>query len=370
MEFDPDFVFVSAGFDAAIGDPIGGCLVTPEGFAHMTHLLKGLAGGKLLLALEGGYNVEAVARSSEACMRILLGETPPRLPRPAPPTASCINVIERVVQVQSPFWKCLAPRHHVAPSTAKTIGLGDLLETHWAAVCKDKLDLLSLPILEEDLSKHFSGRVHLSEDILECTGTILLCAHETDTILHTAIESNVLGPNSANVIQPAFQSTIEAAMKSGAAIIDINFPARVWKLKQTSTGTPEELTAYNNLFIYLWDTFIAPSKAKSVIIISNGIANYAVGKLIDCRPVEDRLETAILLSSTLFLPIVTAGKASWYQKHSKVYVPGSDKPLGTPIPTGNVYGCCFAAAPEGPLQSLNTALGIEPELLKLFNKTK
>ena len=43
---------VSAGFDAAKGDDLGECEVTPAGYAHMTHMLSGLAGGKLLVALE------------------------------------------------------------------------------------------------------------------------------------------------------------------------------------------------------------------------------------------------------------------------------------------------------------------------------
>jgi histone deacetylase 6 len=43
---------VSAGFDAAEGDDLGECLVTPTGYAHMTHLLSGLAGGRLVVALE------------------------------------------------------------------------------------------------------------------------------------------------------------------------------------------------------------------------------------------------------------------------------------------------------------------------------
>lgn len=45
---------MSAGFDAARGDPLGGCLVTPECYAHMTHLLLGLAGGKVAVVLEVG----------------------------------------------------------------------------------------------------------------------------------------------------------------------------------------------------------------------------------------------------------------------------------------------------------------------------
>jgi histone deacetylase 6 len=43
---------VSAGFDAAEGDELGGCKVTPMAYAHMTHMLMGLAGGKVVVALE------------------------------------------------------------------------------------------------------------------------------------------------------------------------------------------------------------------------------------------------------------------------------------------------------------------------------
>jgi Histone deacetylase domain len=43
---------VSAGFDAARGDDLGDCDVTPGGYAHMTHMLSSLAGGKVVVALE------------------------------------------------------------------------------------------------------------------------------------------------------------------------------------------------------------------------------------------------------------------------------------------------------------------------------
>ena len=43
---------VSAGFDAADGDDLGECHVTPTGYAHMTHMLCSLAGGKVVAALE------------------------------------------------------------------------------------------------------------------------------------------------------------------------------------------------------------------------------------------------------------------------------------------------------------------------------
>ena len=38
-EFAPDVVILSAGFDAAAGDPIGGCCVSAAGFAHMAYMV-------------------------------------------------------------------------------------------------------------------------------------------------------------------------------------------------------------------------------------------------------------------------------------------------------------------------------------------
>ena len=48
-EYGPDLIIVSAGFDAAEGDPIGGCTVTPDCFAHMTALLQPIAPLAVLL---------------------------------------------------------------------------------------------------------------------------------------------------------------------------------------------------------------------------------------------------------------------------------------------------------------------------------
>jgi hypothetical protein len=50
---------VSAGFDAAIGDPLGECKVSPAGYAHMTYMLSSLANGRLVLALEVSSEVRS-----------------------------------------------------------------------------------------------------------------------------------------------------------------------------------------------------------------------------------------------------------------------------------------------------------------------
>ncbi len=101
--FEPDLVLVSAGFDAADGDPLGSQRVSPAGYAGMTARLQELAGGRLVLALEGGYNLEAIGRCAAACVRVLLDERPEAGPR-GNPTPSALRVLEAVIEAQRPFW--------------------------------------------------------------------------------------------------------------------------------------------------------------------------------------------------------------------------------------------------------------------------
>jgi histone deacetylase 6 len=101
--FDSDLLLVSCGFDAAEGDPLGAMRISPAGYAQMTSRLRGLAGGRLVLALEGGYNLEAISASAGACLRVLLGETSPAI-QPGPVSSAAERVLERVTAAQRPFW--------------------------------------------------------------------------------------------------------------------------------------------------------------------------------------------------------------------------------------------------------------------------
>ncbi len=79
--FKPDLVLVSAGFDAHRDDPLGGMAVTAEGFAGLCGVVREIAGlsagGKLVLVLEGGYDLAGLADSVHACVEVLAGATPP-----------------------------------------------------------------------------------------------------------------------------------------------------------------------------------------------------------------------------------------------------------------------------------------------------
>ncbi|CAM9118438.1 unnamed protein product [Phaeothamnion confervicola] len=70
--FQPELVLVSAGFDAAAGDPLGGCEVTPAGFGTLAAALAELAGGRVVLALEGGYSLSVLRACVLNCARALL----------------------------------------------------------------------------------------------------------------------------------------------------------------------------------------------------------------------------------------------------------------------------------------------------------
>eukprot|EP00931_Biecheleriopsis_adriatica_P004591 TRINITY_DN106234_c0_g1_i1.p1 TRINITY_DN106234_c0_g1~~TRINITY_DN106234_c0_g1_i1.p1 ORF type:complete len:497 (+),score=107.53 TRINITY_DN106234_c0_g1_i1:36-1526(+) len=76
----PDVLLVSAGFDAARGDPLGKMNVV-DGFARVTSHLQSVV-SKIVMVLEGGYNSQAVASGVEDCVRVLLGLAPPCQPSP------------------------------------------------------------------------------------------------------------------------------------------------------------------------------------------------------------------------------------------------------------------------------------------------
>lgn len=75
-EFRPEFVLVSAGFDAHGADPLGSLRVSTEAFAEATRIVRGIAdrfaSGRIVSTLEGGYDLEALAASTAIHLDALL----------------------------------------------------------------------------------------------------------------------------------------------------------------------------------------------------------------------------------------------------------------------------------------------------------
>ncbi|KAM9444722.1 histone deacetylase 7 isoform 1-T2 [Clarias gariepinus] len=110
-DFSPDVVLVSAGFDAAEGHsaPLGGYRVTAKCFGFLTKLLMKLAGGRVVLALEGGHDLTAICDASESCVSALLGLEDP-LPEEVlnqKPNANAVQSLQKVLHIQSEYWPCV-----------------------------------------------------------------------------------------------------------------------------------------------------------------------------------------------------------------------------------------------------------------------
>jgi acetoin utilization deacetylase AcuC-like enzyme len=77
LEFKPELIFVSAGFDIHVDDPLGGMRVTLQGFAALTRSIldtaKACCQGKVVMTLEGGYDLRGLAESVRTVLRELAG---------------------------------------------------------------------------------------------------------------------------------------------------------------------------------------------------------------------------------------------------------------------------------------------------------
>ncbi len=128
LEYNPDVILLSAGYDAHMGDPLAQQRVTTLGYAMLSQRLADLrdsTGAKTICFLEGGYNTETLAESAVATMEILnargpaaAGEVQARYSMPGAMTGEPVvsrdespnEVDERIQDVRkhfSQYWKSL-----------------------------------------------------------------------------------------------------------------------------------------------------------------------------------------------------------------------------------------------------------------------
>lgn len=73
--FKPELVLISAGFDSRVGDPLGGFTLTDDDFSELTAIMQDIARtnaqGRLVSVLEGGYNLDGLARAAAAHVKAL-----------------------------------------------------------------------------------------------------------------------------------------------------------------------------------------------------------------------------------------------------------------------------------------------------------
>ena len=112
--FAPELIFVSAGFDSGRGDPLGSLDVTQDGYAYMLKRLQTVQ-SKIVMCLEGGYNLNTISVASEACVRVLLGEELPlacsetgltldELKNTVAPNKAAVDVVAKACNVFDKYW--------------------------------------------------------------------------------------------------------------------------------------------------------------------------------------------------------------------------------------------------------------------------
>lgn len=98
--FAPDWVFVSAGYDSHVDDPLGGLSLVADDYGFLASKLAEVHPiNRTILALEGGYDLEAIERSVAATLTGLAGSEDHRLGQLVSPSGASVAVDEAAVAI-------------------------------------------------------------------------------------------------------------------------------------------------------------------------------------------------------------------------------------------------------------------------------
>ena len=111
LEYRPELVLVSAGFDAHRDDPLGGMELSSAGYAAITaeilRLSREACGGKTVFALEGGYNLQALSESITSVLRVMSGGS---AEASGDPGAVAEDLLKELIAVHGEYWTSLRRR--------------------------------------------------------------------------------------------------------------------------------------------------------------------------------------------------------------------------------------------------------------------
>lgn len=345
-EFQPDLVIISSGFDAADGDVIGGCHVSPAGYGQMTHMLKSLAKGNLCVVLEGGYNLDSIAKSALRVAKVLIGEPPEELAKSLPKTES-IEVIDDVIKIQSKYWKSLGPGYtgldYNLPSVmgnfdnliskssdptfievaSKNNRLGDAVRDFQRSELFEKFNFSSLPLFIEKLPESSSineSTILCSPDIYK-NDKLVIIVHDPSRIWarHDPITGDLDSANAVTVDKSL--NFIEWALKEKWGVIDINIPITI---SGKDDAHYNNITTSQDILLYLWDNFLQFFNVQKVAFIGVGEAYNGIIHLCGHRDVRKLVKASINFvdKATALRAVISTIDESivdWYFRNSLVF---------------------------------------------------
>lgn len=368
-EFDPDLVIVSSGFDAADGDIIGGCHVSPTGYGHMTHLLKGIAKGKLCVVLEGGYNLDSISKSALGVAKVLVGEPPENTIR-SQPHIETLEVIDEVIKIQSKYWNCLKPGNptnslddvYDLPNdnpAYKLTNIADPIRSHQVEELFNRYSFINLPIVAAsktkteqsnsffttDLPPSLEDLIVASPDIYDCS-TIIISVHDPPEIWANINPINGSIEGSASVVlEHPLTQMIEKIKKETSnnsnipnekiGYIDINIPSYALSIPSLNNGNSKSATQSNynptifaqELLLYVWDNYLAYfSQVKKLVFVGFGDSYQSIVHLYAKRPsseIKNLVQGTIIFVNRSALkplvPVMDESMVDWYYQNSVVF---------------------------------------------------
>ncbi|KAG9240055.1 hypothetical protein BJ878DRAFT_323710 [Calycina marina] len=344
-EFDPDLVIVSAGFDAAAGDELGGCYVTPACYSQMTALLMTLANGRVAVCLEGGYDLKAISASALAVAQTLMGEPPQSLPLP-PINNVADYILRQVRRLQSPYWNCMRgePKaiqmtaDEIASSRVPRITVAEAVQVTRRRLLLEMHKMYPLYIQRDIISSTFENQVLVTPNFTQTKNVVVF--------IHDAIEvrpgfglDTQFFPGLSDFRDP--QSFYMKDFKDiDFAVVDVNIPEHLPNLpiilphpiglgvESPSTGRDTQTI---ELLCYLWDNFLNFNSTESIVVVGAGSGFHAFHKLLLQRDCTEKVELIFgFLDDRAQMPKILKSPSDdnlsrWYKKRVNLWVDGGNQ---------------------------------------------
>ncbi|KAF8973205.1 histone deacetylase complex protein [Flammula alnicola] len=334
MEFAPELVIISAGFDAAAGDELGECLVSPAGYAHMTHMLSGLAGGRLVVALEGGYNLNSISNSALAVTRVLLGQAPDELP-PLTANEAATETVWLVAREQSKYWKSLDPKACEPQEGLESISFSipEILKAHRQHYLYTNHNMMQVPMMTPELEERFSSQIMCTPDIFE-NKTLVVFVHEFGNLRMELESSATCDVQLERSYLIDFSKELVAWVRDeGYSLLDANLYPKPATIVPSRHKSMEDVG--KEVLTYLWDNYIQLSSAQRIVLIGHGPGCKPLIDLVNRRAVSvtkyvKAFIQVVGLQKMPSFPLDVEDARTWYQKCSLVIVP-STHPIMGPI---------------------------------------
>ncbi|KAL4078462.1 hypothetical protein V8B97DRAFT_1865803 [Scleroderma yunnanense] len=372
LEFAPELVIISAGFDAAEGDDLGECHVTPTGYAHMTYMLSSLAGGKLVVVLEGGYNLDSISNSALAVARVLLGEAPPELP-PMIASEAGTETVWQVALEQNKYWKSVNPKACEPRDDVDdyTFSIPEILKGHRQYFLYTQYKMLQVPLMPA-YEERYGSQVMCTGDLLENETTIMF-VHEFGNLRAELDGKAMCDVNLEHSYLIDFSKQLIAWVKAeNYALLDVNLfprpfvttPLPINARSKAAVGSPGR-----DLLVYLWDNYVQLSNARNIVLVGHGQGCQALMELFQRRPANmiKYVNVVVQVVGTAKLPLISKDSDElrvWYSKNSIVIVHPQHPAFA---PEGKIlkrHGRVMKIDEVKPIKTMMTALPIIQDCVK------